>query len=242
MSKIITPYEASNESKKGQVKEMFDNIAPRYDLLNRALSLGIDISWRRKAIRLLKPYSPKSVLDLATGTADFAIEARKLKPDSIVGIDIAPQMLEVGREKISKAELDGLIELKTGDAEHIEYPDSSFDAITIGFGVRNFENLNKGLEEIYRVLSPGGAVAILEPAFPTQFPIKQLFQFHFNVMTPLIGKWISGDQAAYEYLPNSVKAFPTGKEFVQICETAGFSSAKHIPLTFGICALYLLEK
>lgn len=242
MKKIVTPYQSSTESKKGQVKEMFDNIAPKYDLLNRALSLGIDVSWRRKAVKLLEPYAPKRVLDLATGTADFAIEARKLSPEQIVGVDIAPQMLEVGREKISKMGLDPLIELQTGDAERLNFEDGYFDAITIGFGVRNFENLDKGLAEVHRVLRPGGAVAILEPAFPTKFPMKQAFQFHFNVLTPLIGKWISGDDAAYEYLPNSVKAFPTGKEFVEICHKAGYSQAKFIPLTFGICALYLLEK
>jgi len=221
---------------------MFDNIAPSYDLLNRALSLGIDVSWRRKAIKLLKPYRPKHVLDIATGTADFAIEARKLNPEKVVGIDIANEMLAVGRQKISKAQLDETIELQTGDAEALEFEDGAFDAITIGFGVRNFENLEKGLTEVHRVLKPGGAVAILEPSFPTKFPMKQLFQFHFRVLTPLIGKWISGDDAAYQYLPESVKAFPTGKEFVAICQSAGFSQAKYIPLTFGICALYLLEK
>ncbi len=242
MKKIVTPYESSAESKKGQVKDMFDNIAPKYDLLNRALSMGIDVSWRRKAVKLLEPYQPKRILDLATGTADFAIEARKLSPEKIIGVDIAPQMLQVGREKISKMDLDSLIELQDGDAEDLAFEDGYFDAITIGFGVRNFEDLGKGLSEIHRVLRPGGAVAILEPAFPTKFPLKQAFQFHFNVLTPIIGKWLSGDGSAYEYLPNSVKAFPTGKEFVQICQKAGYSEAKFIPLTFGICALYLLER
>lgn len=242
MSNVITPYEKPEASKKAQVTEMFDNIAPSYDLLNHALSFGIDILWRRKSIRLLQKYSPKVVVDIATGTADFAIEARKLKPDSIIGIDISPQMLKVGREKIKKKGLDSLIELREGDSENLQLDTESVDAITVGFGVRNFENLLKGLQEIHRVLKPGGAVAILEPSYPTRFPMKQLFQLHFSVITPLIGKIISGDNAAYTYLPESVKAFPNGDKFLEICKKAGFSKAKYHPLTMGICSLYMLEK
>ncbi|MCL4152762.1 UNVERIFIED_CONTAM: hypothetical protein GTU68_036610 [Idotea baltica] len=221
---------------------MFDNIAPSYDLLNHALSFGIDILWRRKSVRLLQKYNPKIVVDIATGTADFAIEARKLNPDSIIGIDISPQMLKVGREKIKKKGLDSLIELREGDSENLQLETASVDAITVGFGVRNFENLLKGLQEIHRVLKPGGAVAILEPSYPTRFPMKQLFQLHFRVITPLIGKLISGDNAAYTYLPESVKAFPNGDRFLEICKEAGFSKAKYHPLTMGICSLYMLEK
>ncbi|RMG73479.1 MAG: bifunctional demethylmenaquinone methyltransferase/2-methoxy-6-polyprenyl-1,4-benzoquinol methylase UbiE [Bacteroidetes bacterium] len=221
---------------------MFDSIAPRYDLLNHALSLGIDILWRRKAVRLLRPYAPKRIVDMATGTADFAIEACKLNPDAIIGIDISPQMLEVGREKVRRKALDQLITLQEGDSEAIELPNDSVDAITVGFGVRNFENLRLGLSELRRILRPGGAVAILEPSYPTRFPMKQLFYLHFRVLTPLIGRLISGDNAAYTYLPDSVRAFPNGKAFTDICEEVGFSKAVYKPLTFGICSLYLLEK
>jgi len=242
LAKPVTPYQDTSDSKKAQVTKMFDTIAPRYDLLNRALSLGIDVSWRRKAIKLLAPYQPQHILDIATGTADFAIEAAKLNPKRIVGVDVANQMLAVGREKIAKLNQSSLITLEHGDAEALPYNDYSFDAITIGFGVRNFEHLEKGLAEVHRVLKPGGAVAILEPSYPTKFPFKQLFTLHFRVITPLIGKFVSGDQSAYQYLPDSVRAFPTGKEFVDICRQIGFQQAKYIPLTFGICALYLLEK
>ncbi len=242
MTKPVTPYSDAADSKKEQVTQMFDNIAPSYDLLNRALSLGIDVSWRRKAVSLLKDYQPARILDIATGTADFALEAAKLQPREIIGIDIAHQMLAIGREKIRKVQLHPMISLIGGDAENLEFPGDYFDAITIGFGVRNFENLEKGLQEVHRVLKPGKACVILEPSYPTRFPLKQLFAIHFRIITPLIGKIISGDHSAYQYLPESVKAFPTGKEFVDICHQIGFSKAKYLPLTFGICALYLLEK
>lgn len=238
----VTPYQNPEASKRTQVEEMFDNIAPSYDLLNRMLSLGIDVQWRKKSIQLLAAYQPKVVVDIATGTADFAVAARRLQPDKIIGIDISHEMLRIGREKIHKKGLDALIELRQGDSEDLQLETNSVDAITVGFGVRNFENLQKGLGEIRRVLRPGGAVAILEPSFPTRFPLKQLFSFHFKVLTPLIGKLVSGDNAAYTYLPESVKAFPNGEEFVQICQEVGFSKAVYKPLTFGICSLYLLEK
>ena len=221
---------------------MFDNIAPSYDLLNRLLSFGIDIQWRRKAIRLLRPYAPRVVVDIATGTGDFAIEARKLTPEKIIGIDISREMLEIGREKMRRRKLDQLIDMREGDSEALDLETDSVDAVTVGFGVRNFENLPKGLGEILRVLRPGGAVVILEPSFPTRFPMKQLFYLHFRLITPLLGKLISGDNAAYTYLPDSVKAFPNGEAFTAICREVGFSRAQYIPLTFGICSLYLLEK
>lgn len=238
----VTPYQNPEASKRIQVEEMFDNIAPSYDLLNRMLSLGIDVQWRKKAIRLLADYQPKVIVDIATGTADFAVAAKKLNPSQIIGIDISNEMLRIGREKISKKGLDSLIELRQGDSEALELESNSVDAVTVGFGVRNFENLRKGLGEIKRVLRPGGAVAILEPSFPTRFPLKQLFTFHFKVLTPLIGKMISGDNAAYTYLPESVKAFPNGAEFVEICKEVGFKSAEYKPLTLGICSLYILQK
>ncbi len=221
---------------------MFDNIAPKYDLLNHTLTLGIDFLWRRKAIKLLKPYQPQLVVDIATGTADFAIEAKSLSPEKIIGIDISPQMLAVGREKISEKKLSELIELREGDSENLALETNSVDAITVGFGVRNFENLEKGLAEMLRVLRPGKAAVILEPSYPTRFPMKQLFNFYFRRLTPLIGRLVSGDGSAYTYLGDSVKAFPQGKAFTDICLKVGYKRAKYVPLTFGICSLYLLEK
>ncbi|MEL6588826.1 MAG: bifunctional demethylmenaquinone methyltransferase/2-methoxy-6-polyprenyl-1,4-benzoquinol methylase UbiE [Bacteroidota bacterium] len=238
----VTPYQNPEASKRVQVEEMFDNIAPKYDLLNRLMSAGVDITWRRKAIKNLAPYQPKVVVDIATGTGDFAIEAAKLKPESIIGIDISNEMLRVGRDKMKKKGLDQLIDMRNGDSEDLKLETDSVDAITVGFGVRNFQNLKKGLAEIRRVLRAGGAVAILEPSFPTTFPLKQLFAFHFRVLTPLLGKIVSGDNSAYTYLPESVKAFPNGDEFVQICKEVGFSKAEYIPLTFGMCSMYILEK
>lgn len=238
----ITPYKNPEASKKAQVTEMFDNIAPNYDLLNHSLSMGIDILWRKKAISLLKAYQPKTMVDIATGTGDFAIASRALKPNKIIGIDISPKMLEVGKVKIKKKNLDELIEMRVGDSEDLKIDSNCIDAVTVGFGVRNFENLRKGLGEILRILKPGGAVAILEPSYPTRFPMKQLFHIHFRYITPIIGKWISGDNAAYTYLPESVKAFPNGKDFTDICREVGFKKVVYKPLTFGICSLYLLEK
>ncbi len=238
----ITPYNNPEASKKEQVSDMFDNIAPKYDLLNRMMSFGVDILWRKKAIRLLKPYAPKVIVDIATGTGDFAIEAKKLQPDQIIGIDISKEMLEIGREKMKKRKLDQLIDMRLGDSEDLQLESNSVDAITVGFGVRNFEHLKKGLQEIHRVLRPGGAVAILEPSYPTRFPMKQLFYFHFRFITPLMGKLVSGDNAAYTYLSDSVKAFPNGQEFVDICTEVGFSKASYKPLSFGMCSLYILEK
>lgn len=238
----VKPYQRAGSSKKGEVTEMFDNIAPSYDALNHVLSFGIDYIWRRKAVRKLAPYAPQVVVDIATGTADFAVAARKLHPQKIIGIDISPKMLEVGREKIARKKLDSLIELREGDSEALDLPSNSVDAITVGFGVRNFENLELGLAEMLRVLKPGKAAVILEPAFPTRFPMKQLFQFHFKVLTPIIGKLMSGDTAAYDYLPASVRAFPHGADFEAICKQVGYRRTTFISLTSGICAMYLIEK
>lgn len=221
---------------------MFDNIAPNYDLLNHLLSFGVDILWRKKAIRLLRPYQPKVIVDIATGTGDFAFEAKHLKPQKIIGIDISPNMLEIATEKARKKGLQDLVEFQKGDSEDLVLESDSVDAVTVGFGVRNFEHLQKGLEEIRRILKPGGAVAILEPSFPSAFPLKQLFELHFKVITPFLGRMISGDNAAYTYLPESVRAFPNGEDFLAICRQAGFSKTIYKPLTFGICSLYLLEK
>lgn len=222
---------------------MFDNIAPWYDFLNHFLSLGIDISWRKKAIRALKDIRPKMILDVATGTGDLAIEAEKqLSPEKVVGIDIANEMLEVGRHKLAKRQLSDKIELQLGDSENIAYPDNSFDAVTVAFGVRNFENLNKGLAEMLRVMRPGARVAILEFSKPTLFPFKQLYHFYFKNMLPVIGRIMSKDPKAYNYLYESVQAFPDGKEFVELLGKIGYRSASFKPLTLGICTLYLAEK
>ncbi len=238
---IVKPY-SEQGSKKEQVEKMFDSISHKYDFLNHFLSMGMDILWRRKAIQRIGIIQPKIILDIATGTGDFAIEASKLQPHKIIGLDISEGMLQMGREKIKKRNLDQLIDMQKGDSENLPFPDNYADAITIGFGVRNFENLHKGLSEIYRVLKPGGMVAILEPAIPSQFPMKQLFNLYFKNILPTIGKWFSKDPSAYEYLPKSVEAFPNGKDFLEICHHNHFIQTEWKPLTFGICSLYLLRK
>ncbi|UTW63256.1 bifunctional demethylmenaquinone methyltransferase/2-methoxy-6-polyprenyl-1,4-benzoquinol methylase UbiE [bacterium SCSIO 12741] len=240
MSKV-TPYE-SDSSKKEQVAEMFDNISANYDLLNHLLSMGIDITWRKKAIKLLKPSAPKQLLDIATGTGDFALEAMSLNPDKITGVDISREMLAVGVEKVKKRGLEGKIELKYGDSENLPFSDNMFDAITVSFGVRNFENLKAGLSEMHRVLKPGGKVAIIEFSKPQAFPIKQIYQFYFKAILPFIGKTISKDSRAYTYLPESVDAFPYGDEFMSILKEVGFRNGQCIPLTFGIASIYLGER
>lgn len=239
---MVTPYKSEESSKKAQVAEMFDNIATSYDFLNHFLSMGIDILWRRKAVKMLRKYEPKIMLDIATGTGDFAKESLKLNPDKVIGVDISENMLEVGRKKFKKAGLSDRIEMKYGDSENLEFEDNSIDSITVGFGVRNFENLEKGLKEMHRVLKPGKAAVILEPAIPKYFPMRQLFFIYFRGILPLIGKLVSKDNRAYTYLPESVRAFPHGKNFTTICEKVGFNKANYKALTFGICALYLLEK
>jgi len=221
---------------------MFNNIAHRYDFLNHFLSAGIDYSWRKKAIRLLGQTNPATILDVATGTGDLAIEAVKINPDHITGIDIAEDMLAIGREKITRKKLDGIITLESGDSEDIRFPNNTFDAAMVAFGVRNFENLEKGLAEMYRVLKPEGAIMVLEFSKPLKFPVKQLYSFYFKFILPTLGRLISGDRAAYTYLPDSVGAFPAGKEFLRILEKVGFENGRHIPLTFGIASIYFARK
>jgi demethylmenaquinone methyltransferase/2-methoxy-6-polyprenyl-1,4-benzoquinol methylase len=242
MNPIVTPYKNQTTSKKEQVAAMFDNIAPKYDFLNQLLSLGIHKGWRRKAIRLLEVQKPKTILDIATGTADFAIEAMKLNPIKVVGVDISEGMLKLGRDKINKLGLQNKIELKTGDSESLPFSDNSFDAITVGFGVRNFENLEKGVADIYRVLNPDGMLVILEFSKPIHFPVKQVYNFYFKYVTPFVGKLFSKDSSAYTYLPESVNAFPAGEEFLKILNNAGFKETKAISLTFGIASIYIARK
>lgn len=238
MDKEVKPYKKEESGKKDQVALMFNNISPKYDLLNHLLSLGIDIQWRKKAIKLLKPTNPKTILDVATGTGDFAIQALSLKPEKIIGIDISDGMLDIGRAKIKKKKLDHLIFLEHGDSENIRFEDNKFDAVIVAFGVRNFENLENGLINMYRVLKKGGKVVILEFSKPTTFPFKQLYNFYFNSILPIIGNVISKDNSAYTYLPESVQAFPEGSKFITILKKTGFNQTTCIPLTFGICSIY----
>lgn len=235
----VVPFQASKLSKKEQIATMFNDIAFRYDFLNRFMSLGIDIYWRKVALHQLKKLKPRYILDVATGTGDLAIMANKmLQPDKILGIDISEGMLSFGREKVAKAGLADKITLELGDSETISAPDTTFDAITVAFGVRNFENLEKGLSEMWRVLKPGGKLVILEFSNPTIFPIKQLYNTYFRYITPLIGKFVSKSKAAYEYLPSSVKAFPQGEVMVNILKNTGFQDVTCKTLTFGICSVY----
>ncbi|MBV8255838.1 MAG: bifunctional demethylmenaquinone methyltransferase/2-methoxy-6-polyprenyl-1,4-benzoquinol methylase UbiE [Chitinophaga sp.] len=239
----IVPFSESKLSKKKQIAAMFDDIAFRYDFLNHFMSMGIDIIWRKKALGYLKSLQPKKMLDVATGTGDFAIMASKrLKPDHITGIDISEGMLSHGREKIQKAGLSDKITLQLGDSETISFPDKTFDAITVAFGVRNFENLQQGLREMQRVLKPGGKLVILEFSNPTVFPIKQFYNLYFRYITPLIGKWIAKSEAAYSYLPESVKAFPQGEEMCNILTNSGFQAVTCKTLTFGICSIYCASR
>lgn len=233
----ITPY-GTDEGKKAQVRKMFDAISGRYDLLNRLLSLGVDVWWRRRAVAELRNIAPKNILDVATGTGDFALEALRLKPEKVIGIDISEGMLAIGRKKTAGKP----IEMLTGDSESLPFADGVFDALTVGFGVRNFENLERGLSEMARVLRPGGMAVVLEPSAPTVFPLKQLFHVYFHVVLPRIGKLVSRDDAAYTYLPQSVRAFPNGQDFLEICRRSGFASGVYRPLTFGICSMYVLNK
>lgn len=242
MSEKVIPYKDKEGSKKEQVAEMFDNISKRYDFLNHFLSLGIDKLWRKKAVALLKADDPKNILDVATGTGDFAIESSKLKAEKIEGIDISEGMLEIGRKKVIKLRKEELINLQYGDSEAIPFSDNSFDAVTVAFGVRNFENLKKGLSEIHRVLRPESKVVIIEFSKPKAFPIKQIYSFYFHKILPGLGKLISKDKSAYTYLPESVEAFPEGEDFERILSELNFKVLKTIPLFFGIASIYQARK
>lgn len=238
----VKPRKDSDLSKKAQVEEMFDNIAHRYDFLNHFLSVGIDNWWRKVTINSLKESNPKRMLDVATGTGDLAFEAlKRLNPDSIVGLDLSEGMLSKARVKAKDRNI-AKIEFVKGDSERIIFDDQEFDAVTVAFGVRNFENLEQGLSEIYRVMKPGARVAILEFSKPAKFPIKQLYNFYFKYILPVFGRLVSKDATAYQYLPESVQAFPEGDAFINILTKTGFTSCKNRPLTFGICSLYTAVK
>jgi demethylmenaquinone methyltransferase/2-methoxy-6-polyprenyl-1,4-benzoquinol methylase len=221
---------------------MFNSIAHKYDFLNRFLSMGIDKGWRKKAISYLKPLAPKKILDVATGTGDLALEAMKLNPDQIIGLDIAEQMLVYGREKIAAKGWSDKIQMIKGDSEELPFADNNFDAITVAFGVRNFQNLAKGLKEMNRVLKPGGRLVVLEFSKPAGFPYKQVYNFYFTYILPLMGNMVSNSKNAYTYLPESVKHFPEGAAFAAFLKDAGYKDIIVKPLTFGTCSLYIADK
>ncbi|MDQ6812120.1 MAG: bifunctional demethylmenaquinone methyltransferase/2-methoxy-6-polyprenyl-1,4-benzoquinol methylase UbiE [Bacteroidota bacterium] len=239
----IVPFKESDQSKKQQVTEMFDNIAFRYDFLNRFLSVGIDVDWRKKAIKQLQSVQPQTVLDVATGTADVAILTHKLlHPNKITGIDISEGMLDIGRQKIKKLGLTSEIELLKGDSETIAFADNTFDAITVAFGVRNYQNLEKGLSEMLRVLKPGGKLVVLEFSRPKQFLFKGVYNFYMNTIAPRFGKLIAKNKDAYQYLNDSVQRFPEGQQFIAILKHVGYTPTYSKPLTLGICTIYCGSK
>jgi demethylmenaquinone methyltransferase / 2-methoxy-6-polyprenyl-1,4-benzoquinol methylase len=235
---VITPYRHSDKGKKEQVAEMFDNIAPKYDFLNHFLSFGIDKLWRRRAIRLLANQSPAKILDVATGTGDFAIESLKTGAGEIIGVDISEEMLAVGRVKVKALGVEHKITLLKGDSEALLFKDNFFDVVTVAFGVRNFENLSKGIDEFYRVLKPGGMVCILEFSKPGKFPVKQFYTLYSFYVLPFMGRLFSKDKSAYRYLPESVENFPDGMDFLNVLIKSGFNQTMQLRQTFGIATIY----
>lgn len=238
----IKPYDGDGEKGK-LIAEMFDNIAPTYDTLNHRLSGNIDKGWRKKAIRQLLPFHPKKMLDIATGTGDFAIlAAKELKPEHLIGADISEGMMAIGREKVKAAGLSDVISFQKEDCLNLSFPDNTFDAVTAAFGIRNFQNLDKGLAEICRVLKKGGHLSIVELTTPVKFPMKQLFRIYSNTFLLNYAKFISKDKSAYEYLNKTVEAFPQGEKMMEIFQKAGFAKSSFRRLTFGICTMYFAEK
>lgn len=238
----VKPNPLDTKNKKVQVEEMFDQISGRYDFLNRFLSVGIDKIWRRKAIDELQQIQPQILLDVAAGTGDFSIEALRLNPKKIIGFDLSEGMLKIFDKKIADKRLESIIETIKGDSEQMPFDNNSFDAVTVAFGVRNFENLSAGLDEIYRVLKPGGKLVVLEFSKPSKFPVKQFYNFYFKYILPFWGRLIAKHKTAYSYLPASVQAFPEGRQFLEYLQKSGFKNEKHRPLSFGICSIYVGEK
>lgn len=237
----IKPYNSGEKGK--QVEEMFNNIAPTYDTLNHRLSWDIDKGWRKKAIAQLQPFSPRHILDIATGTGDFAIlAARMLTPEKLVGADISEGMMDIGRQKVKRARLEQIISFEKEDCLQLSYPENSFDAVTAAFGIRNFPDLDRGLKEIFRVLKPDGHLSIVELTAPVAFPMKQLFKVYSHTVLPIYGRLVSRDDSAYRYLTATIEAFPQGEQMVGILKKAGFSEARFERLTFGICTMYLATK
>lgn len=242
MAEKITPYKDSNLGKKEQVTQMFDTISNNYDGLNRVISFGIDIKWRKRVVNILTEKKPENILDIATGTGDLAINLTKTGAKKITGLDISEGMLSVGKKKVAEKKLEDIIDLVIGDSENLPFKDNSFDAITVAFGVRNFENLEKGLSEIYRVLKPTGTFVVLETSVPTKTPFKQGYHFYTKNILPLIGKIFSKDQSAYNYLCESASVFPHGKAFNNILEKIGFIGMENKPQTFGVASIYIATK
>jgi demethylmenaquinone methyltransferase/2-methoxy-6-polyprenyl-1,4-benzoquinol methylase len=235
----VVPYKDDSAGKKSQVARMFDSISWRYDLLNRVLSVGVDIYWRKRAIRELKDLKPKLILDVATGTGDFAIQAaRSLNPDKIIGVDISTGMMDLGKKKVDEKGLGDKIELRRGDSENLPFEENKFDAVIVAYGVRNFENLEKGLTEMLRVVKPGGKVVVLEFSKPYRFPFKEFYWLYFKFVVPVVGRMLSKDRSAYDYLPESIHAFPRGKAFIEILDRLGYKNTACKPLTFGITSIY----
>ncbi len=242
MSKKVTPYKDSSLGKKEQVTKMFDTISTNYDGLNRVISFGIDIKWRKRVVAILKKKQPQSILDIATGTGDLAINLVETGAKKIVGLDISAGMLEVGKKKINEKKLANTIEMVVGDSEDLPFKESSFDAVTVAFGVRNFDNLEKGLAEIYRVLKPGGTFVVLETSVPTKTPFKQGYHFYTKNILPKIGRLFSKDDSAYAYLSESAAVFPHGQEFNNILQKIGFIGVANKPQTFGVASIYVATK
>jgi demethylmenaquinone methyltransferase/2-methoxy-6-polyprenyl-1,4-benzoquinol methylase len=242
MAKKITPYQNSNTSKKNQVREMFDTISGNYDGLNRMMTFGIDRSWRKQVVELVSKTNSKKILDIATGTGDLAIMLAEIDNSEVTGLDLSPGMLEIGKQKVFAAGLDNQIDMVIGDSEKLPFEDNSYDAITVSYGVRNFEDLNKGLLEINRVLRPGGILVILETSLPTKFPYKQGYNIYSKTLLPLLGNLFSKDKEAYSYLSNSAKAFPFGKEFNKILEQNSFAKVTDKPVTMGVSTIYTAFK
>ncbi len=242
MSKVVKPYKDSDAGKKEQVTTMFNSISKNYDGLNRVISLGIDVSWRKKVVKMVGENNPKTILDIATGTGDLAIMMSDLNPERIVGLDISPGMLEVGKQKVAKNNLDKVVEMVVGDSENMPFDDNTFDAITVSFGVRNFADLDKGLTEIKRVLKPNGTFVILETSNPTKFPFLQGYKFYTSVILPIIGKIFSKDKVAYSYLSESAQSFPFGEAFDNILKKNGFINTSYKPVTFGAATIYKASK
>ena len=234
----MTPYKDSELGKKQQVTEMFDKVSSNYDFLNRVLTFGIDISWRKHVVSLVKEGNAQKVLDIATGTGDLAIMLAKADIEQVTGLDISAGMLNIGKQKVRDEGLDQSVDMVIGDSENLPFEEGSFDAITVAFGVRNFENLELGLAEIYRVLKPKGSLTVLETSQPTKFPVKQGFQFYSKYIIPTVGKLFSKDKSAYDYLPESAAAFPYGEKFNQILLKTGFDNSQVLPQTLGVATIY----
>ncbi|RTE53593.1 bifunctional demethylmenaquinone methyltransferase/2-methoxy-6-polyprenyl-1,4-benzoquinol methylase UbiE [Arenibacter aquaticus] len=242
MDKKVTPYKDSNLGKKEQVTKMFNTISENYDGLNRVISFGIDIKWRKRVVSIVSKNKPTKILDIATGTGDLAINMATTGAKEIIGLDISPGMLEVGQKKIEDKKLGNIIKMVVGDSENLPFEDNTFDAITVAFGVRNFEDLKKGLKEIYRVLKPGGTFVVLETSVPTRTPFKQGYTFYTKYILPAIGKLFSKDRSAYAYLSESAAAFPHGEQFNNILDKIGFIGIENKPQTFGVASIYIATK